>query len=178
MEFARELIKGIATQHAPAPAGGIKPYTLWEIDVRLFNGAMAEIGKLSCRQDLWVGEGQFAVRLVPIGESNSSPYEDRGSVAGHGVIKGVSGFGGQLEGRLLENNGIFLEGKGGAADFILVATQTGPDHYRCFRRFEFKQPMNFWGLEIRPGTYFMTTEDQLLQSADQPPAELRAPLVH
>ena len=50
---------GIATEHAPAPSGGMKPYTLWEIDVRLFNDAMDEIAELSCRQDLWVGEGQF-----------------------------------------------------------------------------------------------------------------------
>ena len=31
---------GIATERAPAPSGGMKPYTLWEIDVRLFNDAM------------------------------------------------------------------------------------------------------------------------------------------
>ena len=80
MGIANGLVKGIATEHAPAPAGGIKPYTLWEIDVRLFNGEMAEIGKLSCRQDLWVGEGQFAVRLAPIGEKNSSPYEGKADV--------------------------------------------------------------------------------------------------
>lgn len=52
---------GIATEHAPAPSGGMKPYTLWEIDVRLFNDAMIEIEKLSCRQDLWVGEGEFVL---------------------------------------------------------------------------------------------------------------------
>ena len=40
-------------------------------------------------------------------------------------MNGVSGFGGRLEGRLLQSNGVFLEGEGGAADFILVATQTG-----------------------------------------------------
>jgi hypothetical protein len=61
---------------------------------------------------------------------------------------------------------------------MLVATQTGPDHYRCFRKFEFKEPMNLWGIETRPGTYFLTTEDQVLQSADQPPPELKAPLSH
>ena len=168
---------GIATDHAPAPSGGMKPYTLWEIDVRLFNDAMVEIAKLSCRQDLWVGEGQFVVRLTPLGEKNYSPYEDRGAVDGRGVINGVSGFGGRLKGRLLQNNGVFLEGKGGAADYILVATQTGPDHFRCYRNFEFHQAMNFWGIDFRPGIYFFTTEDQLIQSADQPPAELKAPLV-
>ena len=167
---------GIATDHAPAPSGGMKPYTLWEIDVRLFNDAMIEIAKLSCRQDLWVGEGQFVVRLAPLGENNYPSYEDRGAVDGRGVINGVSGFGGRLKGRLLHNNGVFLEGKGGAADYILVATQTGPDHYRCYRNFEFHQAMNFWGIDFRPGTYFFTTEDQVLESADQPPAELRKPL--
>ena len=168
---------GIATDHAPAPPGGLKPYTLWEIDVRLFNDDMVEIAKLSCRQDLWVGEGQFAVRLTPLGENKYPPYEDRGAVDGRGVINGVSGFGGRLKGRVLQNNGVFLQGKGGAADYILVATQTGPDHFRCYRNFEFHEPMNFWGIDFRPGTYFFTTEDQLLQSADQPPAELRTPLV-
>jgi hypothetical protein len=123
-----------------------------------------------------VGEGQFVVRLSPIGVKNAAPYEDRGSVEGHGVIKGVSGFGGHLQGRLFQNNSVFLEGKGGACDFILVATQTGPIHYRCLRRLEFKQPMNLWGIEVHPGTYFFTTEDQVLESADQPPAELRKPL--
>jgi hypothetical protein len=169
---------GIATEHAPAPSGGMKPYTLWEIDVRLVNDAMVEVGKVTLRQDLWVGEGQFAVRLTPLGKNNSSPYEDRGSIDGHGAINGVSGFGGRLEGRFLPNNRVFLEGKGGAADFIMVATPTGPDHYRCFRKLEFKQPMNFWGIaEVRPGTYFFTSEDQVLQSADQPPAEMKVPLV-
>jgi hypothetical protein len=168
---------GIATEHAPTPPGGLKPYTLWEIDVRLFNDAMVEIATLSCRQDLWVGEGQFAVRLTPLGEHNYAPYEDRGSVDERGVITGVSGFGGPLKGRLLQNNGVFLESKGGAADYILVATQTGPDHYRCYRNFEFHQSLNFWGVDFRPGIYFFTTEDQLLQSADQPPAELKTPLV-
>jgi hypothetical protein len=94
IQILGENIMGIATEHAPAPSGGMKPYTLWEIDVRFFNDAMVEIGKLSCRQDLWVGEGQFVVRLTPIGMKNASPYEDRGSVDGHGVINGVSGFGG------------------------------------------------------------------------------------
>ena len=92
------------------------------------------------------------------------------------MINGDLGFRGQLEGCLLQNNGVFLEGKGGTAEFIMVATQTGPDHYRCFRRFKVKQPMKLWGTEVPPGTYFATTEDQLMHSADQPPAELKAPL--
>jgi hypothetical protein len=28
---------GIATEHAPAPAGGMKRYGFWEIDVRLLH---------------------------------------------------------------------------------------------------------------------------------------------
>ena len=39
---------GIATEHAPAPAGGMKPYGLWEIDVRLFNASQIEIDKFTC----------------------------------------------------------------------------------------------------------------------------------
>ena len=168
---------GIATDHAPAPPGGMKPYTLWEIDVRLFDDGNEEIGKLSCRQELWVGDGTFVVRLIPLGKNNYAPYEDRGAVDKRGVITGTSGMGGKLKGRLLQNNGVFLQGKGGAADYILVATQTGPDHFRCYRTFDFHQAMNFWGIDFKVGTYFFTTEDQLLQSADQPPAELKAPLV-
>ena len=112
---------GIATEHAPAPAGGMKPYGLWEIDVRLFNASQIEIDKFTCRQDLWVGEGQFVVRLTRLNQNSRLQYEDRGSVDGHGVINGDSGFTGQLEGRLLQNNGVFLEGKGGTAEFIMVA---------------------------------------------------------
>jgi hypothetical protein len=37
--------------------------------------------------------------------------------------------------------------------------------------------MNFWGIDFKVGTYFFTTEDQLLSGADQPPAELKTPLV-
>jgi hypothetical protein len=36
---------GIATEHTPAPAGGMKPYGLWEIDVRPFNASQIEIDK-------------------------------------------------------------------------------------------------------------------------------------
>jgi hypothetical protein len=167
---------GIATDHAPAKPGSLKPYTLWEIDVRLFNDDNTEIATLSCRQDLWVGEGQFVVRLTPLGDNNYTPYEDRGDVDARGIITGVSGFGGKLRGRVLQNNGVFLKGTGGAADYILVATQTGPDHFRCYRTFDFHQSMNFWGIDFHPGTYFFTTEDQVLESADQPPPELRTPI--
>jgi hypothetical protein len=92
------------------------------------------------------------------------------------VINGGSGFGGRLNGRLLQNNGVFLEGKGDTADIIMVATRTGPQRYRCFRRFEVKQPTKLWGTQAAPGTYFATTEDQLLRSADKPPGEIKAPL--
>jgi hypothetical protein len=64
----------------------------------------------------------------------------------------------ELTGGLTKNNSVFLEGKGGSADFVLVATQTGKDHYRCFRRFEVKQRMKLWGTDVPPGTYFATTE--------------------
>jgi hypothetical protein len=168
---------GIATDHAPAPPGGLKPYTLWEIDVRMFNDDMVEIAAFSCRQDLWVGEGQFAVRLTPLKKDGKdyAPYEDRGDVDKRGVITGVSGMGGKLKGRLLQNNGVFLQGKGGAADYLLVATQTGPEHYRCYRQFEFHQSMTFWGIDFHPGAYFFTTEDQIIEQSDQPPPEMRTP---
>jgi hypothetical protein len=32
--------------------------------------------------------------------------------------------------------------------------------------------MALWGTQVRPGTYYVTTEDQLLSQADEPPPEL------
>ena len=165
--------KGFATEHAPAPAGGMKRYGRWTIDLRMFDASINEIDSFTCRQDLWTGEEEFAVRLTR--ENDGSQFEDRGAVKGK-VIDGASGFGGKLTGRLLQNNGVFLEGKGGSVDFVLVATQTGPDHFRCFRRFEVKAKTKLWGTEVSPGTCFITTEDQLLEDADEPPAELLTPL--
>ena len=91
-------------------------------------------------------------------------------------IKGTSWFGATLTGKLMKSNATFLEGKGESADFIMVATQTGPKHYRCFRRFNIKKPGKLWGTQVSPGTYFVTTEDQMIQGADEPPAELRTAL--
>ena len=139
----------------------------------MFDASIDEIDSFTCRQDLWTGKEEFVVRLTR--ENDGSQFEDRGTVKGQ-VIDGVSGFGGKLSGRLLENNSVFLEGQGGTVDFVLVATQTGPDHYRCFRRFKVKEQTKLWGTEVSPGTYFITTEDQLLEDADEPPAELRRPL--
>lgn len=81
-----------------------------------------------------------------------------------------------MSGHLLKNNGVFLEGNGGSAETMLVATQTGPDHFRCFRHFEVHEPINLWGTDVVPGSYYVTTEDQLLNQADEPPSELRQPL--
>lgn len=160
---------GIATEHAPAPYGGMSAYSLWEIDVKLFDGLMQQIDAFTSRQDLWITPDQFVVRLTRSGDNNYPPYEDRGAVKGGARIAGPSGFGGTLAGALLKNNGVFLDGVGGSADTILVATQTGPDHFRCFRRFEVREPISLWGTEVEPGTYYATTEDQLLSQADEPP---------
>ena len=166
---------GIATDNKPAEYGGLSSYGRWEIDVRMFNAAMGEIDAFTTRQDLWIGEGQFVVRLTRDGDGGSA-YEDRGAVDASGRIAGGTGFGGRLTGALLVNNGVFLEGKGGSVDFVLVATQTGPDHYRCFRRFDAHRPVVLWGTQVPAGTYYIITEDQLLDQADQPPADVRAPL--
>jgi len=166
---------GIATDNSPAAYGGMASYGRWEIDVRLFDSAMQEIDKFTCRQDLWISEKQFALRLTRQ-DDPSSPYEDRGDVDQGHRIKGVSGFGGVLGGALTENNGVFLEGTGGSADFILVATQTGEKHFRCFRRFIAHQSGKIWGTEVTAGTYFATTEDQLLETSIEPPAEMRQAL--
>lgn len=107
---------------------------------------------------------------------SKTQHEDRGKVGSHGEISGLTGFGGQLAGQLLKNNGVFLHGTGGESDFLMVATQTAPDHYRCFRRFEVKQPADVFGTEVKPGLYFVTTEDQLVESSDEPPDDVRAPL--
>lgn len=167
---------GIATQHSPAAYGGMSAYTCWEIDLRMFNATMEEIDTFTCRQDLWVNADQFAVRLTRKGDSEHSPYEDRGAVTNGSTIVGRSGFGGILNGQMLKNNGVFLDGKGGSADTMLVATQTGPDHFRCFRRFDVHEPISLWGTSVTPGIYYVTTEDQLISQADEPPPEMRQPL--
>lgn len=167
---------GIATDNKPAEYGGMSAYSRWEIDVRMFDASMAEIDAFTTRQDLWIGEGQFVVRLTRDHDGETSRFEDRGAVDAHGLIKGTSGFGGALTGTLLPNNGVFLEGKGGDVDFVLVATQTGKDHYRCFRRFEAHRPVELWGTRVAAGTYYITTEDQIVETADQPPADVREPL--
>lgn len=167
---------GIATEHSPARYGGMSSYSLWEIDVRLFDSSMREIDAWTCRQDLWITDKQFAVRLTRP-DSASPPYEDRGEVSGGATINGTSGFGGKLTGVLLKNNGTFLDGRGGSADTLMVATQTGEDHYRCFRKFEVREPISLWGTDVAPGTYYATTEDQITNTSDEPPADMRAPWV-
>jgi hypothetical protein len=42
-----------ATEHAPAPDGGMSAYGCWEIDVRMFDSDMKQIDAFTCRQDLW-----------------------------------------------------------------------------------------------------------------------------
>ena len=167
---------GIATDNRPAEYGGMPSYSRWEIDVRMFGAAMDEIDAFTTRQDLWIGEGQFVVRLTRDRDGETSRFEDRGAVDAYGLIQGASGFGGGLFGALLPNNSVFLEGRGGDADFVLVATQTGKDHYRCFRRFEVHRPIALWGTRVAAGTYYVTTEDQIIETADQPPADVRIPL--
>lgn len=115
-------------------------------------------------------------RLTRLGSGADAQYEDRGVVAGGASINGRSGFGGELNGRMMKNNAVFFEGKGGSVDYVLVATQTAPDHYRCFRQFHVKQPIALWGTRVTSGTYFVTTEDQLMGVADEPPSELRTAL--
>lgn len=167
---------GIATDNKPAEYGGMSPYSRWEIDVRMFDVAMKEIDSFTSRQDLWIGEGQFVVRLTRQVGNGPSVFEDRGAVDAHGRIKGSTGFGGGLTGTMFPNNSVFLEGKGGSVDFVLVATQTGSDHYRCFRRFEAHEPVELWGTQVPAGTYYITTEDQIVEQADQPPEDVRRPL--
>lgn len=166
-----------ATDHAPAPDGGMSPYGCWEIDVRMWDAEVKQIDAFTCRQDLWADADQFVVRLTRLSNNgNGAKYEDRGAVTDGVVIRGRSGFGGTLLGHMMKNNTVFLQGTGGVADYVLTATQTAPDHYRCFRQFQVKEPIALWGTQVMPGTYYITTEDQLQHEADEPPAELRTPL--
>ena len=167
---------GIATDHAPASDGGMSAYTGWEIDVRMYDGSMNQIDAFTCKQDLWMGEGKFVVRLTRDDAGGLTNFEDRGDMDAHGAINGDSGFGGKLTGQAFPNNTAFLEGKGGSVDFIMLATRTGAEHYRCFRRFEAHKPVKLWGTDVRAGTYYITTEDQLHESADTPPDCVRRPL--
>ena len=103
-------------------------------------------------------------------------YEDRGARRGEHLFEGASGFGGKFSVQTLENGGFFSQGVGGDVEFIMVAALTGPDHARCFRKFEVMKPTVLWGKSVGVGTYFATTEDQLVKTAQEAPAELMRPL--
>lgn len=167
--------KGI--ENAPAPDGQMPTFSCWEIDVRMYDDSGKQVDAFTCRQDLWVGveDKQFVVRLTRKDDAGAQ-YEERAALDDAFGIKGNGWFGGTLDGKLTKSNAFFLEGKGDSTDFMLVATQTGPKHYRCFRRFHVKQPGKLWGTQVSPGTYYVTTEDQMLEGSEQPPAELRTPL--
>ncbi len=96
-----------------------------------------------------------------------------------GTITGTTGFGGKLNGRLLKDNfGVLLQGIGGDVDFILGAVVVTPTHNRCFRRFEVHRPAVIFGTKVNPGTYFTTSNDYFIRSADDKPPELQKPLAH
>ena len=153
-----------------------KPYGRYRIEVKLYDERMNAVDAFDLRQDLLADESVFAVRLTrETLFGKKAQYEDRGSVNETKAVTGTSGFGGQLSGQLLPNGSLFLRGDGGDASFVLVATKTADDHYRCFRRIEVRKATTF-GTELTPGLYFMTTEDFLEESADKPPPEMKAPL--
>ena len=165
---------GQGTAHAPAPMDASKPYSLWEIDVRMFDDAMKEIDRFTCRQDLFVGPEDFIVRIARTDGKGS--YEDRGVMRNPHFGEGTNGFGGKFTIHLMENGAIFNQGTGGVVNFIMTATPTGPDHIRCFRHFEVSRPMKLWGKQVDAGTYYVTTEDQLLETAEEAPDEFIRPL--
>ncbi len=166
---------GLGTEHAPAQPREPQPYTCWEIDVRLFDDRMQEIDAFSCRQDVYAAPDQFFVRLTRT--DGKGVYEDRGAMKDATTAEGKSGFGGRFTARVFQNGALFTQGTGGDADFIMLATPTGPDHVRCFRRFEVGQPTTLWGKQVEAGIYFCTTEDQMVETRPKPPAELMEPLV-
>ena len=165
---------GLGARNAPAQPSNPQPYGCWEIDVRLFDKRMIEIDAFTCRQDTFAGPDDFFVRLTR--EDNGAMYEDRGTRRDHNLFEGTSGFGGRFSVHILENGGFFSQGVGGDIDFIMVAALTGPDHARCFRKFEVRKPTVLWGKSVDVGTYFATTEDQLVKTAPKAPAELTRPL--
>ncbi len=137
---------------------------------------MKELDAFDLRQDLLVEQGVFVVRLtreMPNGQTLQ--YEDRGTLDAGKSLTGTSGFGGKLRGQLLPNGSIFNQGEEGDASFVMVATKMAPDHYRCFRRIEVRRPTKF-GMELVTGVYYLTTEDFLEESADEPPLEMKVPL--
>ena len=154
----------------------MKAYGRYDLQVKLWDGGMNEIDSFPIRQDLWVGPDTFVVRLTRDRDGTPVRYEDRGAVDGHGHIAGPSGYGGTIDGQLMKNGSVFLHATGGEADFVMLATQTGPDRYRCFRRLDVKEPTRVFGTDVGAGVYYVTTEDQLVASADEPPADVREPL--
>ena len=168
---------GMATDKAPARSTETQPYSLWEIDVRMFDAHFRQVDTFTCRQELFITPDSFLLRLTRLtGSSKGAQYQAQGTVKDGEIVDGSSGFGGALKGGLLANGGVFLEGSGGDADFILTATPTGPDHQRCFRRFVAHGPTALWGTDVTAGTYFATTEDQWISSAAEAPAALLEPL--
>jgi hypothetical protein len=86
----------------------MKPYGRYELAVKLFDGEMNAIDSFPVRQDLWASDDAFVVRITRDKGGSKTQYEDRGKVGSHGEISGLTGFGGQLAGQLLKNNGVFL----------------------------------------------------------------------
>ena len=165
---------GLGAQNAPAQPADPQPYGCWEIDVRLFDESMTEIDAFTCRQDTFAGADEFFVRLTR--KDDGAVYEDRGARRSEHLFEGASGFGGKFSVHTLENGGFFSQGVGGDVEFIMVAALTGPDHARYFRKFEVMKPTVLWGKSVGVGTYFATTEDQLVKTAKVAPAELMRPL--
>lgn len=148
----------------------------YRIEIKLYNEHMKLLDSFNFRQDLLITDTEFAVRLTRMTPDGQIPgYEDRGTIDKNKRITGTTGFGGTLHGQIFPNGSIFLEGKGGNASFVMVATRLAPDRYRCLRRIEANRPSKF-GTELDSGSYYVTTEDYLEESSNEIPTEMKTPL--
>lgn len=141
----------------------------------MFDSSNTLIEILEMAQELYVGTDQFIVRVHTADEKRIVQYEDRGTVEPHGAIAGQTGFGGRLAGQLFANGGVFTQGSGGIADSFLGALPVTSEHNRCFRRFEIREPLQLFGMPVKPGIYFSTSEDMLVGSAPSMPPEMATP---
>ncbi len=159
------------------PTSEGKAYTAWKLSFPLLDDKNQVIEHIEGVQDLYVGPDEFIVRVTREMDGSTARYEDRGTMDASGAIIGKTGFGGKLNGKLLKDSfGVLLQGVGGDVDFILGAVVVTPTHNRCFRRFEVRTPTVIFGTKVNPGTYFTTSNDYLISSADDKPAELQQPL--
>lgn len=128
----------------------MRAYGCYDLQVKLWDGGMNEVGSFAIRQDFWVSPDTFVVRLTRGHRRQPGPL--RGPRRGrrpraHRRPVGLW----RPDRRAVDEERQRLRPRDRRrADFVMVATQTAPDYYRCFRRLEVKKPTRVFGTEVGP----------------------------